>query len=153
MIIPPINHDQATKLAALIHALRPDWDKPGILDALAKARNRGNASDVCIAAIRCATGGHARTPAVIALDGAHWRPPETKPMGGSRVLVTGRCDDCGHLHPPADPCIAPREQTQAAARRNASQARQQLRQARDELCPHGVLTRDCADHRNPEDAP
>lgn len=147
-----LSHDQATKLATLVNALRPDWDKAGILDALGKARHLGTATEVSIAAIRCAESAKNRTPAVIALDGEHWRPPKADPgaMGDRRINVAGRCDKCGRLHPAADPCIPPREETQAAAARRASEARALMAQAKAGHCSHGVAPRDCADHRNPE---
>lgn len=72
----PISHDQAKHLAAFLNSIRGDWDKPGILDALAKARDRADVHDLAIAAIRASLNAKARTPAVIGMDGAHWREPE-----------------------------------------------------------------------------
>lgn len=71
-----LTHDQAKAAAKCINALRPDWDVPGIIDALGRARGRGDAPTVVMAAIRAATAPSNRTPAVIWLDGAHWRAPE-----------------------------------------------------------------------------
>lgn len=155
MTTPPINHDQATKLAAFIHTLRPEWDKPGILDAIGRARDRGAPAEVAVAAIRCAVSGQARTPAVIGMDGPHWREPERKHTGPA-TLVTGRCRDCGHLHPPADPCAPPREQSQQATAASAPEARALIVKAKAGLCTHGVAPGLCAEHdprRQPEEAP
>ncbi len=78
MTVNQITHDQATKLAAFINALRPDWDKPGVIDALGRARGKGSATAVAIAAIKAASSPTNRTPAVLHLDGEHWRTrPET----------------------------------------------------------------------------
>lgn len=76
MRTPPINHAQAKALAKFLHELRPDWDVPGIEHFLGQARHLADAADVAVAAIRAATVAGNRTPAVIAMDGAHWRTPE-----------------------------------------------------------------------------
>lgn len=148
MIQIQLTHDQATKLAAFVNTLRPDWDKPGIFDAIAKARTRGTACEVSVAAIRCATSAHARTPAVIAMDGAHWRDPEpdSRTMGGPRIGIKRRCNECHHLHAPEAPCLAPRDPDAAPTR--AAIVRAALHAGKAENCSHGVLPADCADHRH-----
>ena len=99
----PITHDQATKLAAFISSLRPDWDTPGVLHAIGRARERGDGTAVAVAAIRAAASPSNRTPAVIALDGEHWREP-------AHVMATptppGRCVRCGTFHT-APECARP----------------------------------------------
>ena len=71
-----ISQAQAQALAGFLAALRPGWDAPGIVAALCKARHRADVAEVAIAAIRAAVDPSNRTPAVIALDGAHWREPQ-----------------------------------------------------------------------------
>lgn len=93
MMTGTITDDQARALAHLIAALRPGWDVAGIRGALSKARHRGNAHELAIAAIRC-TQGDARTPAVIALDGPHWAS-----AGAGTDVVPAKakkCDQPGH---------------------------------------------------------
>lgn len=70
-----IQLDKATAehLAAVVAALRSDWDERGIVAALAQARDRGDVSQVAMAAIRAAADPSNRTPAVIAMEGPHWR--------------------------------------------------------------------------------
>ena len=91
--------DQATAraLAALVHALRPDWDATGIMAALGKVRDRGSAVDVAIAALRVADDPKNRTPAVIVLAGDHWAAP-TQTRAASTVPRAGavRCTIPGH---------------------------------------------------------
>jgi len=70
---------QGKALTALVHLLRPDWDKPGIEDAIYRARGKGDAAAVCVAAIRAATNSTVRTPGVIPLDGPHWRETSLTP--------------------------------------------------------------------------
>lgn len=70
---PDITHNQAKALASLLHALRGDWDEPGIMAALGNARHQASAPDLMVAAIRAAASAHNRTPAVIGMQGEHWR--------------------------------------------------------------------------------
>ncbi len=107
MTSQPMTHTQATQVAAAVHALRPDWDEPGIVDALGRARNRGSGPELAVAAIRAGADQRNRTPAVIALDGAHWRPAAT-PVADSRPGpdISRRCN-CGVLHPDRLDCPGP----------------------------------------------
>lgn len=89
-----LNRDQAHALAALITALRPDWDTAGVLAKLAEARTRGDAHDVAHAALYAAQDPANRTPAVIPLAGTHWtrgRTPGT--TGAPEVPGRTRCDE------------------------------------------------------------
>ncbi|WP_102157688.1 hypothetical protein [Zhihengliuella halotolerans] len=72
---------QAEKLAEFIHLLRDGWDVPGIVHALGTARVKGAAGAVAQAAIRAAIDPTNRTPAVIAMDGKHWRASEPDRLG------------------------------------------------------------------------
>lgn len=87
-----ISRSQAEHLAALVHAIRPDWDAPGILAALVKVRTRPLAL-VAYAAVRAAENTSNRTPAVIALDGTHWRPPTAAEL--PTPIPPSKCDRCG----------------------------------------------------------
>ena len=66
----------ADPLALILAVLRPDWQMPGIMAALAdvKLRDKPPAA-VIVAAVRAATSAKVRTPAVIAMDGEHWNDP------------------------------------------------------------------------------
>ncbi|MCD4535667.1 hypothetical protein LRP67_16360 [Nocardioides sp. cx-169] len=74
-----ITHKQAIALARFIAELRPDWDAPGVEAALGRARTLAPAHDVAIAAIKAASIQHNQTPAIIALEGPHWRGSEHTP--------------------------------------------------------------------------
>lgn len=99
-----MTHTQATHVAAAVHALRPDWDVPGIVDALGRARGRGSGPAVAVAAIRAGADQRNRTPAVIALDGAHWRPAAATAVDSRPGPDISRRCSCGVLHPDALPC-------------------------------------------------
>lgn len=92
---PKLTHPQAKELARFIHQLRPDWDRPGIEHYLGKARDMAPGPDLAVAAIKAATSAHNRTPAVIPMQGDHWRTSsvETAPR---RVVAPGEyCTTCG----------------------------------------------------------
>lgn len=89
-----ITHRQAQALARFIHELRPDWDAPGITNAIGDARTVGPASLVACAAIRAAVTLANRTPAVIALEGPHWRPTETFAPRFTGPTSAERCSVC-----------------------------------------------------------
>lgn len=99
------NH--AKQLTALLESLRPDWDRPGISDAIWKARDKGSAIDVCVAAVKACVISN-RTPAVIPLDGNHWRDAQAAPkQRTTRMDDAKRCDDCGIVHTSLSPCSPP----------------------------------------------
>lgn len=59
-------------IAHLVHQVRADWDIPGIMAALRESP--GGLADLVIAAVTAARDRRdQRTPAVIAMDGPHWR--------------------------------------------------------------------------------
>jgi hypothetical protein len=99
-----ITDTQARALAALVHALRPDWDVPGIRKALWDARRKGSAVELTHAAVEAAVNPDARTPAVIALDGAHWTV--ARPWEDAAPAHVERCPQPGHTSYPAWSCGA-----------------------------------------------
>jgi len=98
-MIETLSATQARALAALVHELRQDWDATGILTALHAARNRSTPAGVAIAAIRAASVASNRTPAMIALEGSHWR--DAAPRADAP-----RCTVPGHEHELAHACRA-----------------------------------------------
>jgi hypothetical protein len=94
-----LDRTTAEHLAAVVAALRDDWDERGIVAALAKARDRGDVWQVSMAAIRAAADPSNRTPAVIAMDGPHWqeRTPGPTPKDPSYATVSFEeaCVTCG----------------------------------------------------------
>ena len=93
MMKSPISHKQATTLAAFIATLRPDWQTPGIVAAIGQAREVAPADEVAHAAIRAAVDAKNRTPAVIPLEGVHWRGAEATPQH-NRPDDGHRCSVC-----------------------------------------------------------
>lgn len=128
-----ISRSQAEHLAALVHATRPDWDAPGILAALSKLRTRPLAV-VAYAAIRAAETPTNRTPAVIALDGPHWRaptpaqlptpiPPTKCPRCGCFARTPeGACLDCYLATEATDEATPPAHESRAQVRRAIREA-------------------------------
>lgn len=88
-----MTYKQGQALARFIATMRPDWDTPGIEDALGKARSLAPCGDLAIAAIKAASAATNRTPAVIAMEGAHWRGAEHKPQ--RTYDPRGVCQRCG----------------------------------------------------------
>lgn len=67
-----IDHAQAEALAAFVGRIRPDWDHPGIVAAIGKARDLGSAAAVGAALCKLAENYDLRTPAMLADPGQHW---------------------------------------------------------------------------------
>lgn len=68
-------------VAFLVNRLRPDWDTPGIIAALTGAPRHDLAALALAAVHAAANRPDQRTPAVIALDGPHWRiQPDPDPQ-------------------------------------------------------------------------
>lgn len=89
-----------SRIANLIHTLRPDWDQRGIETQLRKVCDRPLGT-VALAAISAALERiDQRTPTVIAADGPHWRigtaKPTEQPPSAQRCPhnVVGYCDAC-----------------------------------------------------------
>jgi hypothetical protein len=72
-----INHTQAKALAAFIHTVRGDWGIEGTVTALGQARDQADLETLARWAIRAALDANNRTPAVIAMPGAHREPAQT----------------------------------------------------------------------------
>ena len=127
----PIPADMRHDLAVLLHRFRrtvngPDWDVPGIKDAL--ARCGGEPCHIAAAAFASAANPEHRTPGMIPLPGAHWPV-----VGGERVEPARSYNMRCHDHPdetvPCPACRAafeanpPRPETIAAAKEAARAAR------------------------------
>ncbi len=119
---PKFTPEHAKHLTPLIESLRPDWQRPGIADAIWKARGKGTALEVCIAAIKACVLSN-RTPAVIPLDGAHWNETVHAPNGRRGTAdKASHCSACGLVHTALSPCSPPDERSHgrgAAAARAA----------------------------------
>lgn len=150
----PITHRQARTLAAFIHELRGDFDRPGIEYALGQARGMAESFDLAHAMIEVARSAHNRSPAVIAYDGPHWRRATTPP----RQQTPSKADTCSICYQRKDTC---RDrwaddhdfQPLATGRRPAETRDQALESARaaltsSDVCAHGVPRTHCADHRS-----
>ena len=68
-----ITHAQAQALATFVSRIRDDWDHPGIVAAITKARELGNAAEIGTALCRLAANAELKTPAMLADPGSHWR--------------------------------------------------------------------------------
>lgn len=92
-----ITEDQARALAYFITtAIRPDWQVPGVLAALADAATMTRSpATLAEAAVRAASAEGNRTPKVIALPGAHWPSEATVSTVGVHVPA---CEDHPEEH-------------------------------------------------------
>jgi len=102
----PMSKSQGEALTALLHQLRRDWGLAGIAAAVRKASLNASATDVAVAACRCAANLEMRTPALIAGPGPHW---QGTPAGTRLAPVmcvehpaepAGRCLTCHELARP-----------------------------------------------------
>lgn len=89
---------EARALATYIELIRKrmpgdSWHRPGVEDALARARHRAPSPDLALAAISAATRPENRTPAIIGMDGPHWREA-SKPPRPEQLDDAGRCSVC-----------------------------------------------------------
>lgn len=143
MTTNPMTHRQATTLAAFIHELRGDWDTHGVLDAIGKARDLAPGPDLACAAIRAASLASNRTPAVIGMDGPHWRGTTAAP----RFETPAKADTCSVCYQRRDVCrsrwagdheFVPLTQVAAGRSLSPAEVRAELLRARGLLCPHGV---------------
>jgi hypothetical protein len=114
------NH--AKHLTALVEALRPDWDRPGIADAIWRSRDRGTALEVCIAAVKACVMSN-RTPGVLPLDGPHWRETVHVPNGRPGTAdKASHCSACGLVHTALSPCSPPAQRSRGAGAAAAREA-------------------------------
>jgi hypothetical protein len=98
-----IDKAQAQALAAFVSRIRPDWDHPGIVAAISRARNLGSAAAVGAALCRLAENLELRTPAILADPGHHWSGT-TVASRQAPVMCTdhpaqprGRCTECAAI--------------------------------------------------------
>ena len=149
--MPELTRDHAAALADYARHRR-GWDTAGSLAILGRVKGR-NADDVAMAWIRFCADDTARTPGAFPNPrGPHWAeriaPPE--PLRPPRPDEA--CQICGRHH---DRCLCDQPQRRPPTRSQvAAEHLRTLRgitaAARADLCPCGVPTRTCADHRHPE---
>jgi hypothetical protein len=78
------NPSHAAALAYLVHAIRPDWDRPGIERVITRIE-ADLAATAHAAIVAAVTRKDQKTPAVIAMAGSHWgtctgeKPAVTQP--------------------------------------------------------------------------
>lgn len=98
-----LTQPQADAIAILVSRLRPDWDVRGVMAALAKVRDR-DPFLAAVAAVRAAANPTNRTPAVIAMDGAHWLSPAPTAKPGV-WQPPPMCGHCHGIHDVGAPCV------------------------------------------------
>lgn len=142
-------------IATLMHRLRPDWDTPGCLAAVAKV-NTLDPFNVAMAAIRLCGTPDAQTPMALATrDGQHWR----ERIATSAVRYPPRSDQACTKHPGEWPdncrgCAGDRlaADTSDASNRGRTEGdvgrlRHLVNVATDGFCSHGVDPQRCLEHR------
>lgn len=101
-----LDKDQRDSLARLLHAMRPDWNYPGILSAL-NACDPFDPQDTIRAALAAAGDDNVKTPGVIPKPGSHWDPPAARQrQTGTRIRRPPRREQECKQHPGewADAC-------------------------------------------------
>lgn len=138
----PITREEATALAELICAVRPQWNTRGVLSkGLAPlAKHPAPLPVIAWAAIRAAQDPDNRTPAVIPLNGPHWnlsdqpKPPRLTPdLECPQHLGqwAGNCRSCavdGISHP-GDPVLTHDDHDHRDARTRARETAAHARRA------------------------
>jgi hypothetical protein len=149
MTINQMTHRQGQALARFIATLRPDWDTPGIEDALGRARELAPCGDLAIAAIKAAGNPAARTPAIIGMEGPHWRGAEHKPQRrfeASRVcaICSQSPEECARRWHDDHEFLA----VDRARGKTSVPPPEEIRAVlgSPELCRHGVARDHCAEH-------
>jgi hypothetical protein len=149
-----MNENEADRIAAAAHALRPDWPLASLRTLLARPEvvNRSR-RDVAVALAWVACESATKTPARVLEAGPWWiatnadgqRTGRTSydlpcPFHASEVLPCGRC--------------AAATAPSGVARMHLTQARAELTAALARCCSHGVERTRCReDHPDPTDQP
>ena len=133
---------QADAIVELVAALRLDWDKRGIVAALQKARTISqDPTRLATAAIFAANNAANLTPAIIAMQGDHWKALD--PTYEPQPVRADRCGDCHGIHTPASPC---EPQMAENWRDRIGELRQLHAAAKGKLCRHGLRREQCHRH-------
>lgn len=121
-------------LVDLARSIRPRWDVPGlrkaVRDALAR-EDQPTIAELAYAVLRVAENFAVETPAVIAMDGPHWRAAASEPREGAKGI---RCDRCGTSHMPQEQHACPRRAERAHA--HTDRLRAIVADTRADLCSH-----------------
>jgi hypothetical protein len=141
------NHTTATydALVALAHSLRPGWDPAGIRQAIRTALVRQpmpTLADLAYALVRLAIDPTIASPSVLGMDGPHWH---TTTMQHTAPSPPGRCDVCYGFHAP-DACPGHGTVRLGDHRQALAEIRDNLAEAKRDLCPHGVPWHHCHQH-------
>ena len=131
---PMLPTEWVTRIASLVHTIRPDWHEPGIRAALAKVADRP-LIDVTIAAVTACRRVDQRIPDIIAMDGTHWPGPTVAQRTYTEPGIVTRCEHgeigarCLECNPrkTAGPSLTPemRAQIRAALHQGQAEARGQ----------------------------
>ena len=92
---PLTSRAQAEAIAEAVHLIRPEWDTPGILAAVAKVAHR-HPCDVLMAATRAAANPELKNPGAIGNQQSEvWRERVTVPTSPRNPTPATACHDCG----------------------------------------------------------
>jgi hypothetical protein len=139
----------------LARSIRPRWDVPGLRKAIRDALARDDQptlAELAYAVLRVAENFSVESPAVIAMDGPHWRKavPVNEP---ARAELCLRCRDYHMRH--VD-CVKegwkPKpDRRSERTTRFTDQLRAELATVRADQCPHGPRCADCKKARDHAD--
>ena len=141
-----MNENEIERIAAMGNALRPDWPIASLRSLLAKpmlaTRTR---RDVAVALAWVACESATKTPARVLEAGPWWIATNADSQRTGKTSYNQPCPFHADQIQPCRKCKA--EAVSADSSQALALLRAELQSARSNLCSHGVLPRDCTDHR------
>lgn len=107
-------HDEIQRIAAAMHALRPEWNPRSLATFLERHHATRAYRDLATAACIVATDPRTKTPQLLNEHGPWWAAAQTVFAGQTDTLHFDRCTVDGHKSYRADNCGACRADTLAA---------------------------------------
>jgi len=107
-------HDEIQRIAAAMHALRPEWNPRSLATFLERHHAARAYRDLATAACIVATDPRTKTPQLLNEHGPWWAATQIVFTGKTDPLHFPRCTVDGHRSYPAANCGACRSETLAA---------------------------------------
>jgi hypothetical protein len=103
--------NELERIAAMAHALRPDWPLSSLLTHLKANHGARPYLDLAVAMAWIATDPDTKTPARLMENGPWWAATTPQPAAtSSRNANHKPCDRCRYPHPPGEACDIRRDQ-------------------------------------------
>lgn len=136
-------------IVALAQSVRATWDTAGLRDAIRKCLQRDyqpTLAEVAYAVVRCAENFTIATPAVIPMDGPHWRASPAADLERAKGRV---CPRCGTTHMPTEDHKCRKPTRGERVHEFAELAKRPLQEVNATNClKHGVPIANCLECQN-----